>query len=144
MNTNERPISTAFWALRVCFGVMPIAAGLDKFVGLLADWESYLAPSVQGLLPVEPATFLALVGIVEIAVGVLVLTRFVRVGAILAGAWLALVAVQLVLAGALDVAVRDLVLAVAAFALVELHQARSAAGAASTALRDATPEPRRA
>ncbi len=142
MNSNERQLSTAFWALRLCFGIVPIVAGLDKFVGLLADWSSYLAPSVERLLPVEASTFLVLVGVVEIAVGILVLTRLVRVGAMLAGGWLVLVAVQLLLAGDLDVAVRDLVLAVAALVLVQLHDVRQALAEEVRGAPDAAPAPR--
>lgn len=50
-------------------------------------------------------------------VGVAILTRFTRLGAYVASAWLVLIAANLVIAGVLDVAVRDLVMAVAAYAL---------------------------
>ena len=34
----------AFLLLRTVFTVAPILFGLDKFAGLLTDWEQYLAP----------------------------------------------------------------------------------------------------
>jgi hypothetical protein len=46
------------------------------------------------------------------------------VGAYVASAWLLLVATNLVIAGHLDVAVRDAVLAIAAFTLARLLQVR--------------------
>lgn len=110
--------------LRWTYGLVPLLAGLDKFVGLLADWESYIAPSIQSLLPVGPGTFMAVVGVIEIAVGVMVLTRWTRLGAYLAMGWLIVIALNLVIAGFLDVAVRDLAMAVGAYTLARLAEAR--------------------
>jgi uncharacterized membrane protein YphA (DoxX/SURF4 family) len=116
-------VHSAYVPLRIVFGLVPILAGLDKFANVLADWKSYIAPWAEQLLPVSPSVFLAIVGVVEIAVGVLVWTRFVRVGAFAAAAWLTLVAINLLMAGFKDIAVRDLVLAVAAFSLGRLSDA---------------------
>jgi hypothetical protein len=115
-------------ALRVGLGVAAFLAGLDKFVGLLADWPGYVAPVVAATLPVSPHTFMELVGVVEMAVGVAILTRWPLEGAWVAMAWLLLVAANLVLSGRfLDVAVRDVEMAIAAFALVRLTEAHAAA-----------------
>jgi uncharacterized membrane protein YphA (DoxX/SURF4 family) len=117
-------ITQAWWSLRVVFAAIPIAAGLDKFFNLLTHWEQYLSPLALRVLP-HPAAFLRVVGIVEIAVGVLVLTRWTRWGAYLASAWLLLIAINLLSTGHfLDVAARDVGLAVAAFALARLEEAR--------------------
>lgn len=110
--------------LRITYGLVPLLAGLDKFVGFLADWAGYLSPTVAALLPVSPAVFMGVVGVVEMAVGVMVLTRWPRLGALLAMGWLVLIAVNLVIAGFLDVAVRDLAMAVGAWALVQLEEIR--------------------
>ncbi len=110
--------------LRWTYGLVPLLAGLDKFVGLLADWESYIAPAIQSLLPVSPGTFMAVVGVIEIAVGVMVLTRWTRLGAYLAMGWLIVISLNLVVAGFLDVAVRDLAMAVGAYTLARLAEAR--------------------
>ena len=96
-------------------------AGLDKFTNLLADWEVYLSPIAVRLLPVAPHTFMMLVGVVEIAVGAGVLAGRARVFGWVAAGWLLAIAVNLLTSGRfLDVAARDVALAVAAFALAQL------------------------
>jgi len=116
-------------ALRLCFGLVPLLAGLDKFTNLLTDWSAYVAPVVRSLLPVDPHIFLYAVGIVEIVVGVAVLTRWTTIGSYVAAAWLVLIALNLVVAGYFDVAVRDVVMAVAAFTLARLTEVHEAAAA---------------
>src|SRR6266496_3536427 len=46
-----------------------IVAGLDKFTNLLVDWKIYLSPLAIRILPFSPTTFMHLVGLVEIVVG---------------------------------------------------------------------------
>lgn len=125
--------NSIYQPLRLAYGLVPLLAGLDKYFGLLADWEGYLSPAIAGLLPVSPGTFMAIVGVIEIAVGVMVLTRWVRLGAYLAMAWLVLIAINLLLAGFLDIAVRDLVMAVGAYTLARLAEARQGVAVRSTA-----------
>ncbi len=136
---QDNRISSAYWALRLVFGLVPIVAGLDKFTNLLANWQGYLSPLAVRLLPVSPAAFMGLVGVIEIVVGIGVLTGWARVFGWVAAAWLLAIAVNLLLTGRyLDVAARDVALAVAAFALARLaplhehapiHEATPAAGA---------------
>jgi hypothetical protein len=58
-------------------------------------------------------------------VGLAILTRFTRLGAYVAAAWLVAIALNLLTMGAyLDVAVRDLLLAVGAFTLARLAEVR--------------------
>ncbi len=122
---QERRLDSAYWALRIAFGVVPIVAGLDKFTNLLVDWKIYLSPLAARLLPVAPATFMHVVGVVEVLVGIAVIGAFTRVGAWVAVAWLALIALNLVASGHhLDVAARDAVMAVGAFALARLAEVR--------------------
>src|SRR5262245_57101289 len=111
----DRDLTTAWWALRIGLGAAPVLAGLDKFFNLLADWPAYLSPLAARMLPMAPATFMQIVGIVEIAVGLAILTRWTRLGSYVAAAWLVLIAGNLLLTGRyFDVAVRDVLLAVAA------------------------------
>lgn len=119
--------------LRWAYGLVPLLAGLDKFFNLLADWQAYLSPAVTSVLPVDPALFMGAIGVVEIAVGVLVLTKWTRLGAYLAMGWLVLIAVNLLLAGVFDVAVRDLVMAIGAYTLARLAEARAAGTVRSSA-----------
>ncbi len=65
---------------------------------------------------------MGLVGIIEMAVGIAILTRWTRLGAYVASAWLLAVAANLVLAGFFDVAVRDVVMSLGAFALARLTE----------------------
>jgi uncharacterized membrane protein YphA (DoxX/SURF4 family) len=122
MHDRIKRLETSRIALRVSFGLLPLLAGLDKFTYLLTDWSAYVGPVARSLLPVSPQTFLYAVGIVEILVGLAVLTRWTRIGSYVAAGWLTLVAVNLVLAGFFDIAVRDVVLAIAAFTLARLTE----------------------
>src|SRR5262249_13188908 len=60
----------AFLLLKFGFTVAPIIAGLDKFLGLLTNWDKYLAPSVSGALGIAPHTFMMAVGVIEIVAGI--------------------------------------------------------------------------
>ncbi len=106
--------------LRITFSFVPAAAGLDKFFNLLTHWENYLNPALAGLLPVSPRAFMGAVGVIEIAAGILVFFR-PRLGGLVVSAWLTCIALSLLAGGSyLDVAVRDLVMAVAAYTLSRL------------------------
>lgn len=117
-DSNRR---TAWLILKVALGATAFLAGLDKFLNLLADWPAYLAPWVTQIAPLSPPTLMRAVGIVEMAAGVLVLSKYTRLGALVVSAWLTLVALQLLSTGGYrDLAVRDLVMAASAFALARL------------------------
>lgn len=115
--------------LQLTYGLVPLLAGLDKFTNLLTDWSQYLAPWLADLLPFSPDVFLWIVGVIEIAVGLMVLTRWPRIGAWLAAGWLCAIALQLVTIGLFDIAVRDLAMAVGAYTLARLAEARGREGA---------------
>lgn len=118
--------------LRLVYGVVPIVAGLDKFFNLLTHWDQYLNPLVLRIFPVSPSVFMGFVGIVEMIVGALILARWTKFAAYLASAWLVAIALNLLAAGAyLDVAVRDLVMAVGAYSLAQLTAAREESEARS-------------
>ena len=123
-NTDNR-LNTTWWALRVLFGFVPIAAGLDKFFNLLTNWEAYLNPVATRIVPVSAVTFMHIVGVIQIIAGIVVLSHFTKVGAYVVTAWLVAIALNLLIMGKfLDVAVRDLGLAVAAFSLAQLTAVR--------------------
>ena len=110
-------LATPFRALRLALGVTATLAGLDKYFNILANWSSYVSPAAASWLPVPVPTFMGIVGVVEIAVGVAILWAAPRIGAYVASAWLLLIAANLVLGGHFDVAVRDVVMSIAAFTL---------------------------
>ncbi len=103
--------------LRLAFGLTATLAGLDKFFNVLADWSGYVSPLAARLMPLPVHTFMAAVGIIEIAVGIAILGLAPRVGAYVASAWLLLIAANLGLGGHFDIAVRDVVMSIAAFTL---------------------------
>ena len=122
-------LNAPFRALQIALGLTATLAGLDKFFNILADWGHYVSPLVSQLLPVSVATFMAIVGVVEIAVGVAILAAAPRLGAYVASAWLLIIAVNLAVAGYFDVAVRDVVMAIAAFTLARSLELRERAPA---------------
>jgi hypothetical protein len=124
VSVKDEKLNGIYWPLRITYGLVPLLAGLDKYFGLLADWERYLSPTAASLLPVAPSTFFHLIGIVEIAVGLAVLTGATRLGALAASGWLVLVSLDLVLGGFFDVAVRDLSMAVGAYSLASVAALR--------------------
>lgn len=106
--------------LRTLFTVAPIAFGLDKFVGLLADWEMYLAPWIDDLVPGSAHDAMLAVGVVEVVAGLTVAVA-PRYGALLVAAWLGGIVINLVTLGDYyDVALRDVGLMGAALALAVL------------------------
>ena len=125
--TIDRRVESVRQILKGVFGVVPFLAGLDKFFNLLADWPRYLSPAAEAILPVTPQTFMHFAGVVEMVVGVAILTRWTVIGSYVAAVWLVAIAVNLVASGNfLDVAVRDLVMATAAYTLARLTQASEA------------------
>jgi len=128
----DRGVESARQVLKATFGVVPFLAGLDKFFNVLADWPRYLSPSAEAILPVTGQTFMYFAGVVEMVVGIAILTRWTRIGSYVAAAWLVAVAANIVAAGILDVAVRDLVMATAAYTLARLTEAHESASAHTT------------
>lgn len=108
--------------LRYAYGVVLVLAGLDKLLGtdLIVYWPKYISPFVASILPVSTGVFLATMGIIEIAVAILLITKWPRIGGYLSVAWLILIAINLLMLGYIDIAVRDVLLAVGAVALAEL------------------------
>ena len=110
----------AFLLLRTVFTVAPILFGLDKFIGLLTDWEQYLAPQIDNLIPGTAHQAMLAVGVVEIIAGLLV-AALPRIGGYVVAAWLAGIIVNLLLIGGYyDIALRDFGLLVGALALARL------------------------
>lgn len=108
----------AFLLLRTVFTVAPILFGLDKFVRVLtSDWERYLAPWMNDIIPGDAHTAMLIVGVVEIIAGVVV-AFLPRLGGLIVAAWLLGIIISLVsVGGYLDIALRDFGLLVAALAL---------------------------
>ena len=117
------PAYQAYAVLRTIFSIAPILFGLDKFTNILTDWPHYLAPWITHIVPFDAATTMRIVGVIEIAAGVLVAVA-PRIGAYVVALWLAGIIVNLLtLPGYYDVALRDFGLLVGTLALARLSQA---------------------
>ena len=129
-------LQTPAQAMRIAIGLMATLAGIDKFFNLLVDWSSYVSPIAAQLLPFSTDVFMWIVGVIEFAVGISILTALPVLGSYVASAWLLLVAINLTLGGYFDIAVRDVVLSIGAFTLARLLQVRD-----QVAVGHARPDP---
>jgi hypothetical protein len=119
------PERQAYELLHWGFVAAPVIAGLDKFAGLLTNWDAYLAPPFARILGSSAHGFMLVVGVVEIAAGLIVAVK-PKVGAYVVAAWLAAIIVNLLVSGHyFDIALRDFGLMLGALALGRLAQART-------------------
>jgi len=117
METKVKQLQTL---LKFTYGLVPIVAGADKFTNILTNWGQYLNPGLAKILPLGEHTFMMIVGVIEIVAGIIVLAK-PQIGAWVVSAWLVLIAFTLIFSGHyLDVAVRDIVMAIGAFVLAKL------------------------
>src|SRR5437660_7905964 len=140
MKEFDSRLNSAWWALRIALGVGPIIAGVDKYFNKLTDWSMYLSPIATRIIPLEPTTFMRVVGVVEIIAGIIVLTRWTKIGSYIVGLWLLAIAANLLTTGMFyDLTVRDVEIAVAAFALSQLSAVRESSLLASASKQE-TPQ----
>ncbi len=116
----ESPAYQAYRILQVILTLIPIGAGLDKFVHMLVNWDKYASPLIARFAPVPVHTFMLAVGVVEVVAG-LIVAVVPRVGAWIVAIWLWLIVINLFsIPGYYDIAVRDIGLSLAAVALARL------------------------
>lgn len=114
------PAYQAYQILHIGFTVAPILAGLDKFLGVLTNWDKYLAPTVNNMLGGNGHLFMQAAGVIEIIAGIGILLK-PKIFGYVVGLWLlGIIANLLMIPGYYDVALRDLGLALGAFALARL------------------------
>ena len=105
----------AFRILHVGFTVLPILMGVDKFFNLTTNWTTYVAPVFSNSIPAT--TLLPIVGVIEIAAGLVVWFK-PQIGAYVVAAWLlGIIGNLLLVSEYYDVALRDFGLLLAALAL---------------------------
>jgi hypothetical protein len=125
MRELDSRLNTAWWALKLGVGLGPIIAGVDKYSNKLADWGMYLNPLATKVVPVSTPTFMHIVGVVEIIAGIIVLSRWTKIGSYIVMLWLLGIVLNLLTMGMFyDLAVRDIEIAIGAFALAQLTAAR--------------------
>jgi hypothetical protein len=110
--------------MRIAFTVAPILFGLDKFANVLTDdWTRYLSTQFNDIIPGNASTAMHIVGVVEIAAG-LVVAVAPRFGGFLVAAWLGGIILNLLLVGGYgDIALRDFGLLLGALSLSRLATA---------------------
>ena len=118
------PAAQAFMLLRITFVVAPILFGIDKFAEvMISDWPKYLAPEFNDILPGSAEDAMHIVGVVEIAAG-LVVAATPRFGGFLVAAWLGgIITSLLIVGGYADIALRDFGLMLGALTLARLSMA---------------------
>lgn len=121
-------LNCAWWVLKIGLGVGPVITGLDKYFNKLTDWSMYLSPLATKVIPVSAPTFMHAVGVVEIIAGLIVLSRWTRIGSYIVMLWLLGIAVNLITTGMFyDLAMRDVEIALGAFVLSQLTAVREQA-----------------
>ena len=119
---KNQSLTQTFNLLKYTFGIVPIVAGADKFTNLLTNWEQYINPTMANLLPFSTSVFMIIVGVIEIIAGVIVLKK-PEIGGYIVAAWLTAIALTLLLGfNYVDVAVRDLVMAISALSMARLSK----------------------
>ena len=138
---RDDPVAQAFLLLRIAFTVAPILFGLDKFAGVLTDdWTRYLSTQFNDILPGSASDAMHIVGVVEIAAG-LVVAVVPRFGGLLVAAWLAGIILNLLLVGGYgDIALRDFGLLLGALALARLATVPTGERRLRSGRRSAPPE----
>ena len=124
----DSKVDSLILTLRIAFGLTALLAGLDKFLNLLTNWEQYVSPLLTSMLPLSPSMLMRAAGVIEMIAGIALLAGLTRLGGYVVAAWLTLIALSLISSGRyLDVAVRDLVMAIGAFTLARLSELRAPA-----------------
>jgi hypothetical protein len=119
----DDPAFQAFSLLRIGFTVAPIMFGLDKLLNWMVDWEVYLAPGIDDIVPGTAHQAMLAVGVIEIVAGLVVAVR-PKFGGYLVAAWLAAIIVNLLIqTDYYDIALRDFGLLLGALSLARLATA---------------------
>jgi len=125
MTDFDDRLNLSWWVLKIGLGAGPIITGIDKYFNKLTDWGMYLSPVTTEVVPVNPATFMHSVGVVEIVAGIIVLSRWTKFGSYLVTFWLLGIAINLLTTGMFyDLAMRDVEIALGGFALSQLTTVR--------------------
>lgn len=119
---EELALRRSWMLLKYAYGATLVLIGLDKVfsLNLIANWEGYVSELALSALPIDAGALVLGLGVVEIAVGVLMLTKWTRLAAVLAIAALALIVINLLSMGLYDIAARDVLLALSLLVLVWL------------------------
>jgi uncharacterized membrane protein YphA (DoxX/SURF4 family) len=110
--TNRSQASTVLWILKISYGLFYIVVGIDKYLNMVTNWAKYVHPAILETTNLQAAQLNMGMGVMEIAVGLMMLTKWPRLAAGLMIAALGVIALDLALLGYYDIAARDVLLAV--------------------------------
>ncbi|OGB83356.1 hypothetical protein A3F66_00655 [candidate division TM6 bacterium RIFCSPHIGHO2_12_FULL_32_22] len=124
-NLGVKRLDRAIAVLKYSFGLFFLAAGLDKFFFLIVDWRQYVSPLLVDIVPTSLTYFLYGVGVLEILIGLYIIFRCACSGGWIAAIYLLIISINLLSFGFFfDIAVRDLMLALSAYAMSAIVYAR--------------------
>jgi len=121
MRTNQMLASRL---LTYTFAVFLLCIGTDKIVqtNLITDWQSLVGPVVHFLLPVDLGTIVMLEGVIELLLGVFLLTRWKAITLFVLMFTIAIVATDLLILRYNNLAIREVILIVVCFAMYLLDE----------------------
>ena len=123
---NYSKVANTQFLLKITYAIVPIIVGLDKcFTGMIADWAMYTSPLIMEYIPfsLELSQFLMLIGVIEIAAGLLVWFLPI-IGAYTVAAWMVLIIINLASMNMYyDIIARDVVITIGALSLAWLSEA---------------------
>lgn len=120
--THQKTYNT-WLLLKITYGLLFLVAGVDKFFDLIVHWGKYVSPLVLDGLNINSTNLLIIVSIIEIILGLLVLTKWTRLGAYGIALWFLIIIVNLLtMMQYFDIAARDAVLAIGAVTLAKLTE----------------------
>jgi len=64
--------------LKFTYGPVIVAVGIDKFFGFLTDWTQYVSPFITDTIGMDAGAFIGLVGVIEVTLGILLMTKWER------------------------------------------------------------------
>ncbi len=121
----SKHVTSTWLMLKMTYGVFFLAVGVDKFFNMITMWSKYASPVIMQYIPLETSMIMMIIGVIEVLVGAAILTNWTEKGAQAAGVMLLICAANLATMGTyFDVAARDVVMAMGAFALACLTHAK--------------------
>jgi len=122
-NEIRAKFNRVWWMLKLTYGLFLIAAGADKFVNFLTYWPKYVSATVLAVIPLPVESLLYIFAIIEIIIGLLILSKFTRIGAYLAVVSMGIVVLNLLsMFTVFDIVTRDVVMIIGALALAWLTE----------------------
>lgn len=125
----KKEVNQIWWILRLTYGFGYLLAGADKFLHLVEDWSKLITKATLLLFNIDLTHLLYIIGAIELFIGFLLFTRFVKLGAYLAMLWLLVKSGYIFHTGHFyEIAIRYFVVAMGALALAYLTSIKEKLG----------------